>query len=201
MEHSPIRECGVNGKWDEVEGVLISGVGDGESKAAKQWLSAEDEGCFQERTNRLAWLISQASRSEIWMFPGGWVAKSLFEEARYCFVYGQFLASALLGFAYVERTLAAMFYRGGRNDLQRATCKVLFKEAVAVGWIEERELEAFEKARCVRNSLVHFRKPADRELPEFRALERDCHPYEVLEADAKQILQAVFRLVAMNAGS
>jgi hypothetical protein len=104
-----------------------------------------------------------------------------------------------LGFAFVERTLAAMFYGAGRNDLQRATSEVLFREGHTAGWLTEQELEAFDKARCLRNPLVHFRKPLHKDSPEFRAVSDDRHPYEVVEDDAKHILGVMFRLVQRNA--
>ena len=46
------------------------------------------------------------------------MAKFLFEETRYCFAYGQYLAVIVLGVAFIERTLAAEFYASGRNDLR-----------------------------------------------------------------------------------
>jgi hypothetical protein len=171
----------------------------GESLTPEQWLLAEDRGCLEQRATRLAWVAAEAPSAEIWIFPGGWLGQHLFEEARYCFVYGQFLASTVLGFAYIERTLAAMFYGAGRNDLQRATSGKLLKEALAAGWIDERELEVFEKARRLRNPLIHFRKPLHNELPESRAVTEERHPYEVVESDAKHILEVMFRLVERNA--
>jgi hypothetical protein len=90
----------------------------------EQWLIAEDQGCLQQRSARLAWLLTVTPPAHIWLFPGGWLGQQLFEESRYSFIYGQFVASAVLGFAFVERTLAAMHYGAGRNDLQRATKQV-----------------------------------------------------------------------------
>ena len=136
---------------------------------------------------------------ELWLFPGAWLATQQFEEARYCYVYGQFVASVLLGLAFVERTLAAMFYGGGRNDLQRATSQQLFEEAHKVGWLTTSDLTAFEAARDLRNPLTHFRRPMHEDLPDVRAFKEDREPTEVLEQDAKNVLAAVFKLVARNA--
>ena len=78
-----------------------------------EWLNSEDASCFDDRASRLQWLVENAPRSEYWAFHGGLITKSLFEETRYCFVYGQFLAATLLGLAYIEHTLAALFLRFG----------------------------------------------------------------------------------------
>lgn len=167
----------------------------------EQWLAAEDEGTREFRAQRLSWLLTATPKNPIWLFHGGWLAQHLFEEARYSFVYGQFIASAVLGFAFVERTLAAMFYAAGRNDLKRATSERLFQEALRVGWLTSEEIERFEDARKLRNPLVHFRTPMHEDLPEWRSFHQDKEPYEVIEHDAKQILQVVFRLVQRNAAA
>jgi hypothetical protein len=169
------------------------------SPTPEQWLAAEDQRCLEQRAARLAWLLTVTPPAKIWLFPGGWLGQQLFEEARYCFVYGQFVASAVLGFAFVERTLAAMHYGSGRNDLQRATSEKLFKEGHNAGWLSGTDLSAFEKARKLRNPLVHFRTPLHAELPESRSFAEVREPHEVVETDAKAILEAVFRLVARNA--
>jgi hypothetical protein len=147
----------------------------------------------------LLWLVQNAPTATGWTFPGGWLSKYLFEEARYCFVFGQFIAATFLGFAFVERTLAAMFYATGRNDLERATSQKLIAQAVTAGWLRSEDAQVFEKARVLRNPLVHFRVPGHDDLPVTRALRRGSHPYAVVESDAQVVLEAMFRLIAKNA--
>ncbi len=144
-------------------------------------------------------MASKAPQRQHWLFFGGWLNQQLFEEARYCFVYGQLLSSVILGFAFVERTLAAMFYASGRNDLKHSSSKDLFQEAQDGGWISKDEFDLFEKVRKLRNSLTHFRTPMHGELPESRAIREGSDPHEVVEGDARQILEVVFRLIERNA--
>lgn len=165
----------------------------------EEWLKSEDAACFDERASRLSWLISNTPDATIWTFPGGWLAKNLFEEMRYCYVYGQFLATVMTGFSYVERTLSAMFYASGRNDLQRASSKSLFEEARKVGWLDDEEYQTFDKARQLRNPLVHFRRPLHPEQPEYRAVMSETAPYDIVESDARHILAVAFRIVVHNA--
>jgi hypothetical protein len=61
------------------------------------------------------------------------------------------------------------------------------------------EFALFEEARKLRNPLTHFNTPMHEELPESRALREGAEPYDVVEDDAKQILEVVFRLVERNA--
>ena len=66
---------------------------------AERWLDRENRTCQQDRVHRLVWLASVLPQAEYYTFPGGWMAKHLYEEARYSFVYAQFLAAIVLGFA------------------------------------------------------------------------------------------------------
>lgn len=170
------------------------------SPTPEQWLFAEDESCRAGRIERLSWLATEAPTQSYWQFPGGWLAKHTFEEARYCFVYGQFIAAAVLGFSFVDRTLAAMFYAAGRNDLERASSERLLIEARNLHWLSEEEVEAFDRARRLRNPLVHFRRPLHHDLPERRSLEEEKDPYDIIEGDARHVIHVMFRLLERNAG-
>lgn len=166
---------------------------------AVQWLDHEDLQCRQGRIDRLVWLASVLPDAEFYTFPGGWMAKYLYEEARYCFVYAQFLAAIALGFAFVEHTLAAMFYGAGRNDLERASASALFREAVAVGWLSVEEHDWLESARQVRNPVTHFRRPLQEDTIEHRSVAQNELPYSILEEDARHVMIAVMSLLAKGA--
>lgn len=77
--------------------------------ATEEWLTSEDNLCRQDRLARLHWLASKTLDTEYWAFPGVSMSKYLFEEARCCFAYGQFLATIVLGLSYIEHTLAGPF--------------------------------------------------------------------------------------------
>ena len=166
---------------------------------AAQWLTCEDETCHAARVERLRWLAGELPKAEHLRFPGGLMAKSLFEETRYCFVYGQYLAVVVLGMAFVERTLAAEFYAAGRNDLERASISKLLQEARSADWLSEAEYEAFDRARRIRNPVTHFRRPGHCENVERRMVDEDEYPYTVLEQDARTIAAAVMHIVGRNA--
>ena len=166
---------------------------------AAKWLSDEDAKCYDDRLTRLELLSSQVSTAECWTFPGGLLAHSLFEESRYCFVYGQFLATVLLGLAFLEHTLAALFYESGRNDLQVAGLKRLLSEALAVGLIDESEHREMTRVRVKRNAYAHFRKPLHEESIEARALLEDEAPYRIIEQDAAAVITVTLRIVARDA--
>ena len=130
---------------------------------ATEWLKREDGVGREDRTARLQWIASLMPQVEHLTFPGGVLSKYHFEEMRYCFVYGQYLAVVLLGLAYIERTLAASFYGAGRNDLERASISTLLREAVASGMITGDDFERIDHAREIRNAFTHFRRPSHEE--------------------------------------
>jgi hypothetical protein len=167
---------------------------------AREWLAREDEVCREGRLERLEWLARRMPISEYLGFPGGWIAKCLFEEARYCFAYGQFVATVMLGLSYIEHTLAAILYAFGRSDLERANISVLFREAAREGWLTDTEFAALEEIRRLRNPLAHFRKPlADGTIERRSFLEGEL-PYAVLEEDAKKVMEAAVHLLGSKRG-
>ena len=166
---------------------------------ALAWLTDEDTRCLVDRVARLECLAENSPTTGICMFPGGIIAKSLFEEMRYCFAYGQFLATTLLGLAYIEHTLAALFFASGRNDLERASFLRLLSQARIEGVISNSEFETLKRLRRTRNSYAHFRRPLHKDTPEFRAVRDDEMPYSLFEQDAVVVVLAVLRMVSMNA--
>lgn len=163
---------------------------------AEKWLDAEDSCCKEGRLDRLEWLAERLPDTDFLSFPGGWLSKRLFEEARYCFVYGQFLAASLLGFAFIERTLAALFYAAGRDDMERANVSKLIAEANTAGWVDDAERESLERIRKLRNSISHFRKPLDTGTLEYRSVTEQEEPDALTAEDACQVMQAAFDVLA-----
>jgi len=163
---------------------------------ASIWLEKEDRAGRDDRLARLNWLAGLMQEGDHLTFPGGWMAKHLFEETRYCFVYGQFLAAIVLGMAYVEHTLAALLYGAGRSDLERANISVLLREAVKLGWLSDAEFKNLDHARALRNPVAHFRQPLSGDTVEYRSVTLNEPLYSILDEDARHVMQVVFRLLA-----
>ena len=167
---------------------------------AREWIEHEDDVTRDDRVTRLEWLAANyPSHDTGFMLHGGWLSHQLLEEARYCFAYGQFLATAILGVAFIERVFAAQFYAAGRDDLERAGALDLLSEALKNGWISQEEFQRFDRVRRLRNSIVHFRRPLASETLEHRAVQEDAHPDELVQGDAQEILSGVFRMLQKSA--
>jgi len=162
---------------------------------AERWLDTEDSTGRQDRLERLRWMEELMPDIDWLIFGSGPISKYLFDEARYCFAYGQFLASIVLGLSFIEISLAGAFYGMGRNDLQRAGAAELSKEALDQGWITQADFEAIERARRFRNPVTHFRQPGHDERVEARAFYERALPYEVIEGDARNVMETLFRLM------
>jgi hypothetical protein len=163
---------------------------------SEQWLDNEDRVEREARIERLRWLTEQMPKVDWMLYGTGPISKYLFEEARYCFAYGQYLASIVLGLAFIELSLGGAFYGAGRNDLERAGIAALSKEALAVGWLSQADYEAIEQARQYRNPITHFRPPGHDERVEARAFHAGAsHAYAVIEQDARKVMQIVFHLL------
>ena len=161
-----------------------------------QWIEYEDSVARSERIRRLEWLVSNYPASDLgFLISGGWLSLRLLEEAKYCFVYGQFLATAILSVAFIERVIAARFYAAGRDDLERAGGLDLLRGALNAGWIDQQQFEQFDRIRRLRNPIVHFRRPLSRDTIEYRAVQSDVGPDQLASDDAQEILRAAFLVV------
>jgi len=109
-----------------------------------QWLMAEDEASREARLERLRWLVETFGEPRHLLFRGGPISYRAFEEARLCFLNGQFIATTLLSQVVLEHMLAGLFHSAGRDDLKGSGFKRLMKEAVKEGIINDRG------ARCFR---------------------------------------------------
>jgi hypothetical protein len=166
---------------------------------SEEWLDREDATSREDRLFRLDWIASRMPDVNYLRFFGGLTSKYLFEEARYCFVYAQFLAVIVLGLSYIEHTLAAMFYAAGRNELERASISTLLREAVRVGWITQAEFDNLDRAREIRNPVTHFRRPLHDDTVEYRAATQNDLPYNIIEEDAQHVMETVFHLLGKTA--
>jgi hypothetical protein len=162
---------------------------------AEQWLDNENKVQRDARLERLRWLASLMPKVEWMLYGTGPISKYLFDEGRYCFAYGQYLGSIILGLAFIEMSLAGAFYATGRNDLERAGIATLSKEALDYGWLSPADYEAIERVRDYRNPVTHFRPPGHEERVEARAFYESTSTYEVIERDARAVMQTVFHLL------
>src|SRR5271165_2225950 len=126
-----------------------------DANSAERWLDNEDSSQREDRLARLRWMETLMPNVDWMIFGGGLISKHVFEEARHCFLYGQFLAAIVMGLSFIEISLGAAFYGIGRNDLERAGIAELAEEALKMEWITKEDFEAIERIRVYRNPVTH----------------------------------------------
>lgn len=160
-----------------------------------EWLVGEDEASREARLERLRWLVETFGEPRHLLFRGGPISYRAFEEARLCFLHGQFIATTLLSQVVLEHMLAGLFHSAGRDDLKGSGFKRLMKEAVKERIISAEEHDAFERIRQRRNPVVHYRDPMNQENIMYRAMREDTTIRQVLEDDARTALYTIFNLL------
>ncbi len=169
------------------------------SLTAEEWLARENSLDHEARISRLKWLAERIPQVDPWIFHDGIASRVLFEEARYCFVFGQYVAVIVLGVAFLERSLAARINGVGENALERAHLPELLPIAQERGWLTAEECARIDTLRGMRNPLIHFRGPGDLSRFEWKAVLRNVAPYTVFEEDARAVLEATLHYVERSA--
>lgn len=160
-----------------------------------EWLRKEDEVSRSFRVERLRWLIHRFGEPKDFFLPGGLISFPAFEEARLCYLNGQYIGCVILSQVIVEHILGGMFAMAGRDDLQRAPFHSLLCEALSVGIITADEYEDFDALRTIRNPYSHPRSPSDDHAIGRRMLEENVHVYDLFKEDARTALATVFGLL------
>jgi hypothetical protein len=135
----------------------------------------------------------------ILLFHGGWLTMQLFEEAKYCFVYAQYLATISMAFGWVERIVASLLFAAGDDEAKRIPVAKLIRRAKVRRWITDAEFQTLERARKIRNNVAHFRGPLHDEGYEARSVKNGIHPTRLAEQDAREALEAAFNLLRRSA--
>lgn len=164
---------------------------------AEEWVRHEEETKREGRIARLRWLIDNTpSTQHGFLFHGGEMTARLYEEARYCFVEAQYLATTILCVSFIEHHLSGMIYGAGDDDAEGFTAYDAIQEAKKRGLISDDEASALHEARMARNPIAHFQGPADEYRLPRRAIEEDASMQQIVEEDAKDALNAMFRVIA-----
>lgn len=163
---------------------------------AEDWIIREDSVTQQDRVTCLQWLLDKAPKNEIWLFHGGMLSQELFEQTRYCFVYGLYLATIILGLSFIEHTLGALFFTSGRIELERASISKLIQEAFTEGWINQQEKCDLDQANKSRNDVTHYRKPSDKNSLVQQTKMEQSDIETLLEHKAAEIMLIVFKILS-----
>ena len=148
---------------------------------------------------RASWVAKRIREDDIYFMQDGTFSQLLFKEALNSFVAGQFIATIVLAFSLIERTVAGRLAFVGEKSAARAKSEILLKGALERGWLRTEEHKLLDELRELRNPIVHFRDHLSDTRPEVRAALSARTTEQVLEVDAKQILEAAIHVLQKTA--
>lgn len=118
---------------------------------------------------------------------------SLMEEARVCYINGQFLTTMLCATSAVEHLLAAELEEQ-INLSGKPTLGPLIEKADAMSLLPPEVIERLTVLNERRNPVAHRRSPEDESTLASRYLHKKVHPNVLLEADAKRSLEVMYEV-------
>lgn len=145
-------------------------------------LVRSDEMTREERARRLEWLAPHMGGPGA--ISGAVEALALLEEARVCFIQGQFIATLLVATSFIEHTLAEEL-EGEFPLKKRPTVEDLIKAARTKLSVPVDLLDRTDRIRRLRNPYTHLRPTNDPDRLGNRYREERRHPNAVMEDDAK----------------
>lgn len=151
------------------------------------------------KLGRVGWLSERLRRDDLFFFQDGTFSRLLFNEALECFVGGQFIACIVVGFSFIERSIAGRLSHIGENSAAKGDSRELLDAAQQRKWITKEEQEKLDELRWLRNPIVHFKGHLTENRPEIRATRDKKTIQQMLEADAKEILEASIHMLTKTA--
>jgi hypothetical protein len=141
-------------------------------------------------------LLKLFGQNESMLFFGGVVSVQAFEEMRLAYLNGLYVSCVVVSQIVIEHILAGLFNLSNRSDLEGAGFQKLTKEAIADGYISQREFDDLDRLRRLRNPYTHSRPIMHPRCVMRRAVETGDHPLELFKQDAETALAVVAALLS-----
>lgn len=148
----------------------------------------------------MAWLSRRLRENDLFLLQDRKFSKLLFKEVLESYVGGQFIATIVLGFAFIERAIAARLSYVGEAGVKTMNSEELVKRAFARKWLTDDEFHEIDELRCkLRNPVVHFREHSAESRPEIQAISSAMTTEQMLEKGAKRILESAIHVLVKTA--
>lgn len=156
-------------------------------------------GC--EHNIRLEWVQHELGPDYLYLLQDGTLLRLMANEAIRCFVCGHFIASVLVAFSLIERSIAGRLIAAGEAGVrEERDFEKLLDHANQKKWIAKQESKHIkEVCRKYRNSLAHIRTQTEPERHEIRANDTGRQLYEVIENDARIVLRSALDILRSTA--
>lgn len=148
---------------------------------------------------RASWVARRVRNDDVYFMQDGTLSQLLFKEVLSTFVSGQYIATIVLAFSLIERTVAGRLAFVGDKSATKSNSVQLLKSALERGWLKQDEHDLLDELRKLRNPIVHFHDHLSETRPEIRATLSARTTEQMLEGDAKQILEATIHVLQKTA--
>lgn len=163
----------------------------------EEWVIREHELKWTGRIERLKWVEYNRPKFEHgYLLRSGLTGLNLRNEASYCFIEGQYLATTMLCLSFIEHQLSAILYEYGDDNAENYSAYKSIEEAHEREIITKEEKELFHRTRKSRNPVAHFQSPSSNDSLDMQAVNRNSNFEDIIEEDAKIALNAMFRIIS-----
>jgi hypothetical protein len=163
---------------------------------ADKWergLKHYDAVSFPDRLRRLR-IVASAETSPIGYILSYPNTKFLFDDAKNCFIFGQFAACILVCQSLLEHHLKEMYRMSGNDNVIRLGFKRLIQRALADRVLPEFLAQKLDDLRKRRNPLVHT-EPDALGSHIRKAVELNITSEELLEQEATDAFMLTFEIL------
>jgi len=158
------------------------------------WLEEEDTATRADRAGRAAWLVRKGWPESGWIFFGDLGIIGPWDELRRTFINGEYLATILVGQAFLENVLAGLL-EWPEGSVGRAGLAEILAQVRDRGWITPDEHDVLDTVRQMRNPYAHYRNVQHGDSLIRRAMAAGEPPELLVERDARAVVGALFHLV------
>ncbi len=148
---------------------------------------------------RAQFLASRIDKTGLYFLQDGTITHRLFVEAAETYAAGQFMATIVLGFSFIERTIAGRLNYLCKAKEALSKSEQLLLAAKNAGWLTQEEHAKLDELRKFRNPVVHFRDSLDPSRPELQALLAAKTTEEYLEQQAREVIIAAIHVLNTSA--
>jgi hypothetical protein len=142
------------------------------------------------RAERIRWVAKVIPRNTWFGMPMD--TYYLFEEAKSCFIYGQFVATVVMSVSFIEHWFAANLHKRGFHKEASAGLAAMVACARKHHLVVEVILHRVDRLRLKRNPFAHLKGMDHEHSLGARSVTQRQHPDEVLEQDAREALEGMY---------
>lgn len=152
-------------------------------------ISQEDKSSRSARADRIEWLAQRISHPGAVM--GDMAVLHMIEEARHCFVSGDFVGTILLATSVIEQTLSEE-PEGVAPEEERRTFERMIKSARLHLSLPSDLLDDTDRVSELRNPFTHRKANGHPHSFGTRFLAAKAHPTATLESDSKLAMTVMY---------